>query len=269
MQTRCPREKVSIKNCFLLTSEFCSFLLVHGVSSYIRIRKGSESVGNQENEANPSLSLASSTYARNLTLTSSNLASPVFFDRELWSTQEIFATYRRALHPSLAREPVRALVSDDRITPKYARPSAKKIPVSVMSYNNPTYVHAMVRFLRCYEASVTIVDNASTLPEHLRLLSALESFVRVRRHDKNEGAHSFFTIPNIVSAPKYFAVADADLRPDPDLPPLFLETLANLTQLFPGRKAGFALDVSRSANFMKGTYFKGKNIAEWESQWWK
>jgi hypothetical protein len=271
MQTRRPRTKVSMKNwcCFLWTSVYF-FLLVHGIPSSTRSRKGSESVRNQESEAILSLSSASSsTYARNPTSTSSNLASPVFFDRELWSTQEIFATYCRALHPGLAREPVRALVSDDRITPRYARPSAKKIPVYVMSYNNPTYVHAMVRFLRCYEASVTIVDNASTLPEHLRLLSALESFVRVRRHDKNKGAHSFFTIPNIVSAPKYFAVTDADLRPDPDLPPLFLETLANLTQLFPGRKAGFALDVCRSANFMKGTYFKGKNIAEWESQWWK
>ena len=272
MQTRCPREKVSIKNCcfFLIASAYCSFLLVHGVSSYTHIRKGSESVGTQENEANPSLSPASSTYARTPTSTSSNLlASPVFFDRDFWSSQEIFATYCRALHPGLARKPVRALVPDDRITPRYARPSAKKIPVYVMSYNNPTYVHAMVRFLRCYGVSVTIVDNASTLPEHLSLLSALENFVQVRRHNTNKGAHSFFTIPNIASAPKYFAVTDADLRPDPDLPPLFLETLANLTQIFPGRKAGFAPDVSRSANFMKGTYDGGMDIAEWESQFWK
>jgi hypothetical protein len=138
-----------------------------------------------------------------------------------------------------------------------------------MSFNNPTYVHAMVRFLRCYGAQVIIVDNASTLLEHLRLLSALESFVLVRRHAENKGAHSFFTIPNIASAPKYFAVTDADLRPDPDLPPRFLETLANLTQVFPGRKAGFALDISRSSNFMRGTYYKGENIANWESQWWK
>jgi hypothetical protein len=151
---------------------------------------------------------------------------------------------------------------------KYARPSAKNIPVYVMSYNNPTYVHAMVRFLRCYGASVIILDNASTLPEHLRLLSVLERFAQVRRLALNKGAHSFFTIANIASAPKYFAVTDADLRPDPDLPPLFLEMLANLTQIFPGRKAGFALDISRSANFMKKIYFKGKDIAGWESQWW-
>jgi len=100
------------------------------------------------------------------------------------------------------------------------------------------------------------------------LIFTIESFVRVRRHDKNKEAHSFFTISNIASARKYFAVTDADLRPDQDLPPLFLETLANLTQIFPGRKAGFPLDLSRSANFMKGTYNRGLDIAEWESQWW-
>jgi len=196
-------------------------------------------------------------------------ASPVFYDLALWSSRELWPSYCRALHPGLAREPVRALFPDERVLPGYARPSAKDIPVYVMSYNNPTYIHATVRFLRCYGANITIFDNASTLPEHLFLLSALESFVRVRHHAENKGAHSFFTIANIASAPKYFAVTDADLRPDPDLPPLFLETLANLTQIFPGRKAGFSLDISRSANFMRGTYFKGKNIEEWESQWWK
>lgn len=145
---------------------------------------------------------------------------------------------------------------------------ADDIPVYVQSYDNPTYLHAMVRFLRCYDVKVVVWDNGSSLRDHLRLLKVLSRFVEVRRLGKNKGAHSFFTKENVASRPKFFAFTDADLRPDPDLPPRFLEFLANLTQAFPGRKAGFALDISRQANFMKGNYFQDKNISEWESQWW-
>ena len=143
------------------------------------------------------------------------------------------------------------------------------IPVVVLSHNNPTYLLGMVRFLRCYGiVDIVVYDTASSLPLHVQLLDALEHLVTVQRLPTNDGPRSFFNASNLASMPRFFALTDADLRPHPDLPPNFLTYLAALTQVFPGRKVGFALDLTMRDQFLQGDYAKGLSISQWEEQFW-
>ena len=125
----------------------------------------------------------------------------------------------------------------------------------------------MVRFLRCYGVpNITVYDTASSLPLHVDLLGALEQVVHVTRVPTNAGPRSFLTPSTLAGLPRHFALTDADLRPHPDLPPNFLAYLAYLTQAFPGRKAGFALDLALRDQFIPGVHdpASGATIAQWE-----
>ena len=191
------------------------------------------------------------------------------------------ANVRRALceavHPCLKRAPVtlpglgsNVTADGDSATDAQAAtlPAAfANIPVYVLAHDNPTHLQAMVRFLRCYGvANVTVYDIASTLPLHLDLLDALDAVVTVQRLPDNAGPRSFLEPTNLATLPRFFALTDADLRPHQDLPPNFLAYLAALTQAFPGRKAGFALDLSLRDQFIPGVHdaASGATIAEWE-----
>ena len=183
---------------------------------------------------------------------SPNLTS-AFPDLALWLAGP--ANLRRgiceAMHPGLRRAPLSIPIvgstgqhaHDDRSmnasTSAGPTPSVpvENIPVVVLSHDNPTYLQAMVRFLRCYGvADITVYDTASSLPLHLELLDALERVVTIQRVSTNDGPRSFMSASNLARLPRFFALTDADLRPHPDLPPNFLAYLAALTQAFPGRK---------------------------------
>jgi hypothetical protein len=100
------------------------------------------------------------------------------------------------------------------------------------------------------------------------MLDALESVVTVRRLPTNEGPRSFLSSANLAGLPRFFALTDADLRPHPDLAPNFLAYLTALTQVFPGRRAGFALDLARKDQFLQGKYEGNVSISKWEEQFW-
>jgi hypothetical protein len=219
-------------------------------------------------------------------LVSPNLTS-AFPDMALWLSgpADLLRGICEAMHPGLKRAPlpIPNVASDEKkadgnatkATPTTPAPASStdgtldNIPVIVLSHNNPTYLHAMVRFLRCYGiSSITVYDTASSLPLHLELLDALDRVVTVRRMPTNDGPQSFWSAPNLARLPRFFALTDADLRPHPDLAPNFLAYLAALTQAFPGRKAGFALDLTMRDQFLQGTYAGGKSIAQWEEKFW-
>ena len=135
-------------------------------------------------------------------LVSPNLTS-AFPDMALWLSGP--ADLRRgiyeAMHPGLKRAPllIPNIASTEGNVPVATSPAAASstvdtqdnIPVIVLSHNNPTYLHAMVRFLRCYSgANITVYDTASSLPLHLELLDALERVVTVRRMPTNDGPQS-------------------------------------------------------------------------------
>jgi hypothetical protein len=206
-----------------------------------------------------------------------------FPDLGLWLTGP--AAVQRALceamHPGLKRAAVPVPEETARVgdvnaasVRRQGQPDAGTaipafIPVFILSHDNPTHVHAMVRFLRCYNISnITVYDTASSLPLHLDLLRALERVATVRHLPENAGPRSFLSPANLATLPRHFALTDPDLRPHPDLPPNFLAYLAFLTRAFPGRKAGFALDLALRDQFVPGVHDPGSGatIAEWEEQ---
>jgi hypothetical protein len=207
-----------------------------------------------------------------------------FPDLALWLTgpADVRRALCEALHPGLKRAPVPVprfnsgngrtdanLVTNVTADARAPTPPASfsNIPVYVLAHNNPTHLHAMVRFLRCYGVSnITVYDTASTLPLHLDLLDALDAHVTVQRLPDNAGPRAFLEPANLAGLPRHFALTDPDLRPHPDLPPNFLAYLAFLTRAFPGRKAGFALDLALRDHFLPGVHdpASGATIAEWE-----
>jgi hypothetical protein len=182
------------------------------------------------------------------------------------------------MHPGLKRAPVpvpeeMTFVDVNANALRQVKPDASEpvasIPVYVLSHDNPTHVYAMIRFLRCYGVSnITVYDTASSLPLHLDLLSALERVATVQRLPDNAGPRSFLEAANLPTLPRHFALTDPDIRPHPDLPPNFLAYLAFLTRAFPGRKAGFALDLALRDQFIPGIHdpASGATIAEWEGK---
>jgi len=179
-----------------------------------------------------------------------------FPDEAMWVDKNLWQAYCTALYPGLLR-------------PQGAITTMKQheIPVFVISNDNPTFVHHMVRYLLCYNSTVVVYDQGSTFRPHYWLLSKLSKYVEVQTA-ANVGPHSFFTKSHVLQLPPYFAVTDADVKLNPDAPPNFLGLLAHLTILFPGRKAGVALSLENRANFMQGEYHLGKDIVGWESKYW-
>lgn len=145
------------------------------------------------------------------------------------------------------------------------------IPILVLSYNNGKYVNMMVDqlFLWNREATVWIIDNASTCPETRLILEQLHfRGCKVIVREKNEG-HTVFYAADIQDAlPPYYAVTDPDLRFHPDMPHDYLTTLALLTDVFHVGKAGLAIDISEPEKMYKSVYFDHKTIVEWERRFW-
>ncbi len=222
----------------------------------------------------------------NAPLMSPNLTA-AFPDLALWlaGPADLRQGICRAIHPGLKRAPLPIpnefgtgktghgnvnASSSPTLAPASSVPAHNTIPVVVLSHNNPTYLHAMVRFLRCYGVvNITVYDTASSLPLHLELLGALGRVATVQQMRTNDGPRSFFSASNLARLPRFFALTDADLRPHPDLAPNFLAYLAALTQVFPGRKAGFALDLTMRDQFLQGSYASGLPISGWEEKFWR
>lgn len=161
-------------------------------------------------------------------------------------------------------------------TPPERRLRAVDIPVYVIAYNNPTFVENMVDQVDCYGSKAIVVDNGSNYPPMLKLLDAIQSrqaksgaFHEVRRLSHNAGPRGGVFSPELFSEmPAFAAITDADIVFNSYLPSNFLEIFAALSEWYPGRKVGFALNISAPERFWPGHYGDGKTIAEFESMWW-
>ncbi len=137
-----------------------------------------------------------------------------------------------------------------------------EIPVFLHVFNNPTFVGRLLAELDCYSATVVLVDSASTFaPAHALLAASAQLRLRatgeapqILQLDQNLGPRAAMVIAaKSLGWPAFFAFTDADLALNPLLPPLFLETLANLTLLFPPIKVALNLErESRPEDFLMG-----------------
>lgn len=202
----------------------------------------------------------------------------------LWFRQQTvalrIASEQRAWKHCLSRFPrlagPNAVVHWPSSAPIEVRLRSADIPVYVIAYNNPTFVANMVSQIDCYGSKAIVVDNGSTFPPMLKLLETIRSWRsrmgalhEVRNLSQNTGPRGAAFAPEIVSEmPAFAAITDADIAFNPHLPPNFLEVLAAVAEWNPGRKVGFALNISSPSRFWPGLYGDGKTLVEFESMWW-
>lgn len=179
-------------------------------------------------------------------------------------------------YPGLLENEIHIPLPDSIIHKNTYVPRQSEIPVYIIVYNNPTFVKHMVEQVDCYGSHAVLLDSGSTYPPLLEYMEQLKAGPpsrsgvphKVIHLGSNAGPYSAFT-PSMVSAmPPFFAVSDADIYFNSQLPPNFLVTLANLTRIFPGRKAGFALSLENAEKLWSFPYFAGQSIVKWESQFW-
>ncbi|CAN5660382.1 hypothetical protein BH20VER1_BH20VER1_30730 [soil metagenome] len=148
------------------------------------------------------------------------------------------------------------------------------LPVLIPSFNNPTYLRAMIaQLLSIGLENLIIVDNASEFSPHLRYLAALEKRFIVVRQPENSGPRALVRTPQLFdSLPQFFCITDPDLEFHPRLPPDFVQHLIDLTCTHRVGKAGFALDISTPEAMQPHPYQIGEErlrIWEWEAQFWR
>ena len=68
--------------------------------------------------------------------------------------------------------------------------------------------------------------------------------------------------------PDEFILTDADLQFNEKLPKNFIEIFSELSNKYKCSKIGFALDISDFDKMLKGSYFSGLTIYDWEKHFW-
>jgi hypothetical protein len=71
-----------------------------------------------------------------------------------------------------------------------------------------------------------------------------------------------------IALPEVFAVTDPDLQFHADMPRTFREDMMHIAAWCGVWKCGCALNINERDEFVQGTYFQGKTIAEWEGNFW-
>ena len=148
------------------------------------------------------------------------------------------------------------------------------IPVFVPCFNNPTYVRNTVTQLRNIGLKhITLIDDGSTYPPMLDLLSELSSSVEVLRNESPGGARYIIHDEQCFGLlPERFCITDPDLAFNPRVPEDFLTQLFALTEKYRIGKAGFAIDISERERLRSDDFLiAGRNwkIWEWESRFWE
>ena len=139
------------------------------------------------------------------------------------------------------------------------------IPIYLIGYNNSFWIQRMVDQLKKYHMTVVLIDNASTDPQTVEYL-AKEFPYQIIRMDKNYGHTVYDHI--IDQLPDLFFLSDPDLDLNSNMPVNFPSVMLALSEELKASKVGLALDISEPELFLKGDYFQGRTIVQWEKQFW-
>ncbi|MEQ9481137.1 MAG: glycosyltransferase [Coleofasciculus sp. F4-SAH-05] len=120
-----------------------------------------------------------------------------------------------------------------------------KIPVIVISYNNGSYVENIINQLQKFGIKPIIFDNCSDDNNTLYLLRKIRETQKasVIFLPKNFGHYVGFIKEIYDLLPEVFGYTDPDLQFSSNLPPNFIDVLAELTVNYSVYKAGFALSI--------------------------
>lgn len=141
------------------------------------------------------------------------------------------------------------------------------IPVFIISYNQYTFVKSMVEQLQPYTTNIYVIDNKSTYEPLIEYLKEIDgNKASVLWMPENYG-HKVYERDEIIAlGGEKYIVTDPDLLLNPNLPPNFIEILAELSDKYKTNKIGFALDITENINVKKK--YNGKTLPEHESSYW-
>jgi hypothetical protein len=145
------------------------------------------------------------------------------------------------------------------------------IPILIVSFNNPTFVTAMVEQVSAKQLGpIIILDSHSTYPPMVSLLLEYEEQgIGILRFRSNVGPRYIFESGLWRILPKIFVFTDPDLRLSKEFSREHLNTFAEISQSFNIGKVGCTLSLRDSEKFNQDIYYLGKSITDWESQFWK
>lgn len=147
-----------------------------------------------------------------------------------------------------------------------------KVPVVINSFNQPTYLRAMVDQLLALDSrEILILDQASTYPPLIDYLKEVEQVATVIRLRENNGPHWLFTSGLSLTLPRFFIYTDPDIVFPADMPRTLVADLIRAAEFLEATKVGLALDISRPSEMKRANINIGGaeyTFHSWESQFW-
>lgn len=169
-------------------------------------------------------------------------------------SKEILYNYLRIFNP---------LVKEQRKKPN-------SIPVIIINFNQLHNLKNLVSFFLSRKIeNIVIIDNKSDYPPLLEYYKTIQSEVKVELMSENHGHTVFFENEHLQKkyGQGYYFVTDADILPNPNLPPDFIATMIKKMDKYNKRilKVGFALDIETIPDY----YPLKEKVIKWESRFWE
>ena len=152
----------------------------------------------------------------------------------------------------------------------FGKEDVRNIPIVIICWNNYYFVKNMVSQLKKYSHPIIILDNKSNYSKLLDYYKELEDDdqIEVRLLDQNYGHKVYQQLQSTL--PDVYILSDPDLELNANMPQDFCRVLLAVSNKYESYKVGLALDISDNNKFIEcDDYTNGKNIYEWESQFWK
>jgi hypothetical protein len=149
---------------------------------------------------------------------------------------------------------------------------SNEIPIVVICWNNYYFVNNFVNQLKRFPNPIILLDNNSNyqplLDYYKKIKAELKDKIEIRLLKKNYG-HTVYkqfkhTLPDI------YILSDPDLELNIKMPKNFANQLLKLSNHYKCYKVGCALNIEDKDKFIQCvTYYHGKNIYDWEKQFWE
>lgn len=148
------------------------------------------------------------------------------------------------------------------------------VPIIIVSYNNYKYVENTMKQIykinQEYYHNIIIMDNNSNDIDTINFLKGIQD-IKVFFNETNSGPWVNSTCNSHIYdiMPDKFIVTDPDLEFNENLPFNFIEIMTYLSDKYAAYKLGFALKIDDFSDmYDTNNYFAGRNIYEWEKQFW-
>ena len=146
------------------------------------------------------------------------------------------------------------------------------IPIIIISFNNYKYIDSTIKQIcninQEYLESVIIMDNCSVCEKTKEYLKNTPCKVIYNKENHGPWVNSRINSHIYNQMPDEFILTDADLQFNEKLPKNFIEIFSELSNKYKCSKIGFALDISDFDKMLKGSYFSGLTIYDWEKHFW-